>query len=61
MVDSVTGYIRLERFAQTSPREFRSYRELKRGIKNLIFDLRGNGGGYLKAAFKISDEFKEDL
>ncbi|MCL2289611.1 MAG: S41 family peptidase [Bacteroidetes bacterium] len=59
MADKNTGYIRLERFAQTSIQEFRdALTRLKaRGMKNLIFDLRGNGGGYLQAAFEIADEF----
>jgi carboxyl-terminal processing protease len=35
--------------------------ELKQqGIKNLIFDLRGNGGGYLKTAIELSDQFLKD-
>jgi carboxyl-terminal processing protease len=59
MIDKNTGYICLERFAQTSTQEFRdAITRLKaRGLKNLIFDLRGNTGGYLQAAFEISDEF----
>jgi len=59
MADKNTGYIRLERFAQTSPQELRdAMTRLKaRGMKNLILDLRGNGGGYLQAAFEIADEF----
>jgi len=59
MADKNTGYIRLERFAQTSTQELRdALTRLKaRGMKNLIFDLRGNGGGYLQAAFEIADEF----
>jgi len=59
MADKNTGYVRLERFAQTSPQELRdALTRLKaRGMKNLIFDLRGNTGGYLQAAFEIADEF----
>ena len=30
------------------------------GMKNLIFDLRGNGGGYLNTACEIADEFIEN-
>ena len=59
MVDKNTGYIRLERFAQTSKQEFEDAltRLQARGLKNLIFDLRGNGGGYLQSAFEIANEF----
>jgi len=59
MADDKTGYIRLERFAATSQTEFDSaITKLKAlGMKNLIFDLRGNGGGYLNVAFAIADEF----
>jgi carboxyl-terminal processing protease len=62
MVDDNTGYIRLERFAQTSTQELRdAITRLKaRGMKNLIFDLRGNGGGLLQAAFEIANEFIGD-
>jgi len=59
MADKNTGYICLERFAQTSAQEFRdALTRLKaRGLKNLILDLRLNGGGYLQAAFEIANEF----
>jgi carboxyl-terminal processing protease len=59
MADKTTGYIRLDRFAQNSTQELRdAITRLKaRGMKNLIFDLRGNTGGYLQAAFEISNEF----
>lgn len=59
MVDTTTGYIKLERFAATSTTELTSaMKELKRkGMKDLILDLRGNGGGYLNVAFQICDQF----
>ncbi|MDR0206554.1 MAG: S41 family peptidase [Bacteroidales bacterium] len=62
MADKNTGYIRLERFAQNSTLELRdAITRLKaRGMKNLIFDLRGNSGGYLQAAFDIANEFIGD-
>src|SRR5574344_229013 len=59
MLDKTTGYIRLDRFAQESADEVvKAIKDLKsQGMKDLIFDLRGNGGGYLDIAFKICDEF----
>ncbi|MEQ9188689.1 MAG: S41 family peptidase [Cryomorphaceae bacterium] len=62
MFDQRTGYIKLERFSASSLSDFRNaLDELKREkVKNLILDLRGNGGGYLNVAIKIADEFLED-
>lgn len=53
------GYIKIDRFAETTAEEFHeSLKELKRkGITNLILDLRDNGGGYLEEAVEIADEF----
>lgn len=62
MLDKTLGYIRLDRFAQQSTEEVvLAIEDLKsQGMKELIFDLRGNGGGYLDVAFKICDEFLSD-
>ncbi len=59
MIDKETGYIRLNRFAATSHDEFLdAFNILKsKGMKNLIFDLQDNGGGYLNAAIDIANEF----
>lgn len=59
MLDAQTGYIRLDNFSVTSAQEFRyaSKKLLGQGMKKLIFDLRENGGGVLKGAVEIADEF----
>lgn len=59
MQDSKTGYIRLSRFSSSSAKEFHdATKKLKKeGMENLVFDLRGNSGGYMNAAIDIADEF----
>lgn len=59
MVDKNTGYIKLSRFSQTTVREFeKALGELKEeGLENLILDLTGNGGGYLRSAVELADHF----
>ncbi|HQQ94393.1 MAG TPA: S41 family peptidase [Bacteroidia bacterium] len=59
MVRPAVGYIKLSRFAGTTYKEYLdAFNALsKQGMKNLILDLRGNGGGFLKAAVDLSDEF----
>ncbi|WP_085537106.1 S41 family peptidase [Massilibacteroides vaginae] len=61
MADKETGYIKLNRFAASSADEFREAlaKLQKKGMKNLILDLQGNGGGYLNIAIDIADEFLE--
>lgn len=59
MMDSSTGYIKLNKFAETTYEEFmQSLEELqKTKMQNLVLDLRGNGGGILQEAVQIADEF----
>jgi len=59
MIDKETAYLKLERFSQTTLNEFiKAMTELKvAGMKNLIFDLRGNTGGFLNTAVDLADEF----
>ena len=59
MVDKKIGYIKLDRFAKESVEEFEAaLADLKKqGMQSLIFDLRGNGGGYLQTAFGMGNEF----
>ena len=53
------GYIRLSQFARTSFVELKkALNELRgEGMEQLIFDLRGNTGGYLDQAIAIANEF----
>lgn len=59
MADKQTGYIKLNRFAASTTDEFKDAlaRLKKEGMKNLILDLQGNGGGYLNIAIDMADEF----
>lgn len=59
MIQPKTGYIRINRFGATTAEEFiSSLKELqKKGMKDLILDLQGNGGGYLNAAIDLVNEF----
>ncbi len=54
-----TGYIYLGRFSKTTSDEIEdALNKLESlGMKQLIFDLRGNSGGYLQQAFKVVDKF----
>ena len=59
MLDDGIGYIALHGFSESSPDQF--HEELKSliddGARKIIFDLRGNPGGYIEAARKIASEF----
>jgi carboxyl-terminal processing protease len=60
MVDSEIGYVKLNSFTQTASAEVRkAMKELKEthGMKKLMLDLRGNGGGLLKEAVNIVNFF----
>lgn len=62
MVNPGTGYIKINRFAETTSDEFHNALiELKRqGARTMIVDVRDNGGGYLEEAVEIADEFLKD-
>jgi carboxyl-terminal processing protease len=59
MVDKEIGYISLSSFTQTASKSvIEAYRELeKEGMKKLILDLRGNGGGLLIESVDIVNMF----
>lgn len=61
MMDKNVGYIKLDRFAQDSDKEFKAaMAKLQgQGMKSLILDLRSNSGGYLNTAIAMVDEFLE--
>ncbi len=62
MAEPGIGYIKVSRFSATTMKEFREKLvELKEaGMKDLILDLQGNGGGYLRTAIDMADEFLGD-
>jgi carboxyl-terminal processing protease len=61
MVNNTLGYIQIERFSGNAHQEFLEALELlrKNGMKDLVLDLRNNGGGLLNEAVAIANEFLE--
>src|SRR4051812_29241951 len=59
MIDATTGYIRHQDWGENTDREMqRALRDLKsKGMKRLLYDIRGNPGGPLDQAIKVSNEF----
>ena len=59
MADPTTGYIRLSRFAESTPGEIsQAMAKLRRqGMKNLVLDLQDNGGGLLGSAIDLGARF----
>lgn len=59
MVKPGIGYMKISKFAATTYDEYlKAFNDLnKKGMKKLIVDLRGNGGGFLKTAVDLADEF----
>jgi carboxyl-terminal processing protease len=59
MLDDEIGYVFVNRFSSTTFEEvFKSVNELRQqGMKKLLLDLRGNGGGIMGEAINISDMF----
>ncbi|MCX6246806.1 MAG: S41 family peptidase [Bacteroidetes bacterium] len=62
LVEPSIGYIRLNNFSATTHDEMtKALTDLNaKGMKKLILDLRGNGGGRLQAAIDVADEFLPD-
>ncbi len=56
------GYIKVNRFSETTPDEFEEALEglIDDNIESLVLDLRDNPGGYISAAEEILDEFLGD-
>lgn len=61
MLSEDLGYIRLNRFAESTFKEFKHAMKAlqQQGMKKLALDLRDNPGGYLGIAEQIADEFLE--
>lgn len=59
MMEKNVGYIKMDRFAQETTKEFTTaLSSLKQqGMKSLILDLRSNTGGYLNTAIEMVDQF----
>lgn len=62
MLTEDLGYIKINRFAESTYREFKEALDelIDQGATQLALDLRDNPGGFLEIAERIVDEFLED-
>ena len=62
MLTNDMGYIKVNRFAESTFKEFKTALSnlQKQGAKKLTLDLRDNPGGYLGIAEQMADEFLKD-
>ncbi|HPM12555.1 MAG TPA: S41 family peptidase [Bacteroidales bacterium] len=65
MIEPKTGYIKISRFAATTPEEYSEHitKLRSQGMTRIIIDLRENGGGVLGSAIFLANEFlhKKDV
>jgi carboxyl-terminal processing protease len=59
MIDGTTGYVRLQDFGENTDHDVRrALHELaSKGMRRVLLDIRGNPGGPLDQAIKVSNEF----
>jgi carboxyl-terminal processing protease len=59
MIDATTGYIRMQDFGENTDRDVKhALHDLSsKGMRRLLFDVRGNPGGPLDQAIKVANEF----
>ena len=62
MLDTETGYVRLNKFAATTDEEFKTalVKLRKSNVRNFVIDLRSNGGGIMTAATDLANHFFTD-
>lgn len=62
MLSDSLGYVKLSKFSRTSYVEFMEavLPLVEQGMKELVFDLRDNTGGYLDQALRLSNEFLKE-
>ncbi len=62
MIKEGVGYMRLAQFSRTTYSEFiAAVNKLRlEGLQSLIFDLRGNSGGFMDQAIHLANEFLPD-
>lgn len=56
-INDTIGYVKLNRFMATTVKEYKEALDSMPQIKSLILDLRGNTGGFLDQAIRLSNQF----